>query len=130
MRLRWTIHSFPRMSAQPRQQGINGAEEVVAGRFGWKSQDGDPGVVFRPEHQRVAEVQVKGDETAAFLAAGCDERGVGCLTYLLSRHRGNIVPRSAGQLRAALPQVFVELEFQEPRSVEMSTKRSRDISAP
>jgi hypothetical protein len=93
-------------------------------------QDGDPRVFPGLEHERVTEVQVECDPATALATAQIDERAITRTGDALLRDRGDVMPGRTKQRGAPLAEVLVELDPHADSANAMSTKRSRDISAP
>ena len=87
-------------------------------------------VIRRPENQRVAELQIQGDQAPAFRSAHFDHRAVRRSPHALFRHRCHIMVSLAQHLDGDPSKILVQLQPQSAVSNGISTYRSRDISAP
>src|SRR5439155_18076790 len=106
------------------------APERGQGGLSGGTQDGQALGLLGRKPQDVAEIEIQRHEAAAFLPAACEERVVVRPAEFLIPDRGHVVPRVAKALSDPPAEVLVQLQPHAGRSVGMSTKRSRAISAP
>ena len=95
-----------------------------------ESNDRQARVVCGPEHERAAEIEIKGHETAAFGMANPREVLVAGPAQVLTRHRGDVVPGRSQDLGTSPSEVLVELQLHQDATARTFTYRSRAISAP
>jgi len=118
-----TIHNLPanELCFSPSANVRTAASRSTAGSLLGQPKHRDAGILARLKVKRVGEVQVQGDERAAFLAAGFNHLAIRGRLHLLPNDRGNIVAFAGQQRDAALVQVFIQLELHACASRGIST---------
>jgi len=103
--------SHDRSGLEPSGEYAQRTFEVCGFGPATESNDHQARVVFRREHERVAEIEIEGHETAALGMADPREVLVAGPAQILTRHRSHVVPGRSQDLGTSPSEVLVELQL-------------------